>query len=203
MGAFPSRYRHWLAMMGLGIAAAILPPLIETSRAAGASPEKACADSTPMTCGGAVEDALKALGDNPHRALELGLLWGRVFEKEVDRLKRAGRLKTAQRDADKIQGWFEDQIDPLSYAQDAALEALLKKYLPRMATVLGLLEAPLGGIAVFFDSSEIATDFDELRFLNAQIQERIAAKISPHLDKAWRGGLEEIGRRAGPALRAP
>lgn len=203
MGAFPIRYRHWLAMVGLGIAAAILPPLVETSWAAGASPEKACAEGTPMTCGGVVQDALRSLGDDPRRALELGLLWGRAFEGEVERLKRAGRLKTAERDADKIQGWFEDQIDPLSHAQDAALEALLKKYLPRLATVLGLLEAPLGGFAAFFDSSEIATDFDELRFLNDQIQERIAAKISPHLDKAWRVEYEKIGRRAGPALRTP
>lgn len=163
--------------------------------------DQACAAGTPMTCGGAVLNELKALGDKPKRAVELGLLWGGVYAKEVARLEKAGLLKKSEKDADKIEAWFKDKVDPISLGSDAVLEQLLKKYLPKMATVLGLLEAPLAGLGVFFDSSKIATDFDELSALNDQIHDLIAKKLDSHLKPSWRADLEAIAKQAGPALR--
>lgn len=195
----PNRTFSWFLLLTATLAPIVLSA--QPTRAEAAKNVCAKGNATPMNCGGAVLRELEALQDQPKAALELGLLWGTVYAKEVDRMEKTGRLKKAEKDFDKIEAWFAEKVDPISLGADAALDATLKKYLPKVATVLGLLEAPLAGLRAFFDSSQIGTDFDELSALNDQIQELIARQLDAHLKSGWRSDLEAIARSAGPALR--
>lgn len=182
---------------------ALMLALTPMPAASAATPEEICKSSTPMNCGGAVGKALKVLGDDPKRALELGLLWGAVFESELRRMKGTGQLKTSEKDSEKIEEAFRDEVDPIAKLGGAVLETLVKRYLPKVATVLGLLESPvLGGLAAFFDSSQVASDFDELRLLNDSVQAQVAAKLDRYLGPDWQKRFAEVGARVGPELKA-
>jgi hypothetical protein len=63
-------------------------------------------------------------------------------------------------------GVGKSKIDPLEIAEDKAIDALAKKYFSRLAPILEWAGSPIAeALKAFFDSSEIATDYDELRLI--------------------------------------
>jgi hypothetical protein len=66
------------------------------------------------------------------------------------------------------------------------------------------LSTPLGvALQAFFNSSEIATDYDELRLMNDDLQSRFMEKLGPSLRPNWKNLLNSATQQAAPQLVAP
>ena len=84
------------------------------------------------------------------------------------------------------------------------IDALVKKYLSQLAPVLVWASSPLAeALKAFFDSSEIATDYDELRLMNNLIQLKVAALMQPFFKPHWKDTLKQAVQEAAPQLRKP
>jgi hypothetical protein len=174
--------------------------------AAAPTPEKVCRSSTWVNCGTAVQDALKKMPQppDPKAVLSLALAWGQAYDQQYEALRSKGKLQKSTPDADKIFDEVKSHLDPVEVAKDKAIDALLKKYLPRVAAVLEWAEKPVAvALKAFFDSSEIATDYDELRLMNDSIQKRVGTLLEPFMVSDWKTKFEKAVSEAAPQLKLP
>jgi hypothetical protein len=161
---------------------------------------------TWANCGIAVKTELQKNPQDPKAVVELGNLWAAAYDKQYEWLRAKGRLQQSTPDADKIFETVKSKLDPIEVAsdklKDKALEALVKRYFSRLAPLVKFAGGPIGeALKAFFNSSEIATDYDELRLMNDDIQQRVALLLQPYLKPNWQSLVDTAARQAAPAIR--
>lgn len=161
-----------------------------------------CTKSTWSNCGVAVRQELDKNPTDLKRIVEIAGLWGTAYSAQYDSLRRRGKLETSTPDAQKIYDAVADKLNPINIAKDKASDALLKRFLPRLAAIMEWAPAPaVEALKAFFDSSEIATDYDELRLMNDDIGRRLARLLEPYMVQDWKDRLKQAVQAAGPQLR--
>src|SRR6266567_5491553 len=169
-----------MARNRLSVLIGSLLPGIACGYALAQTPEAACQDPTNWAnCGIAIRKEFEAGAVTPERAVTLAGFWGNAFDARYMFLRKSGQIEESTPDADKITDSIKDKVDPVNFDIDQAEEALVKKYLPRLAPVLewassGIVEA----IGAFLNSSEIASDRKELFLMNDDLQKRIGDVIA-------------------------
>jgi hypothetical protein len=129
-------------------------------------------------------------------------MWGAAFGARYDYLRRQHHLDTATPDSDKIFEEVNSKLNPIEIAKDKALDAILKRYLSWLATLVEWTEKPIAvALKAFFNSSEIASDYDELKQMNDDLQKRFAAQLASYLKPDWRQRLTNAVNAATPQLR--
>lgn len=166
-------------------------------------------------CATLIQRALKNAPDplaNPNPVFRLAALWDAKFESEYEVFRRSKQLKSAKSDYELIMEEIEKQIDPREIVKEKIAEkirtrvsAWFVKRFKQMAPVVRFLGSRivslgLTGVGAFLKPSEIATDWDERRHLNDQIQDDIANKLMPLLKPDWRYKFE---KQVGPVLERP
>lgn len=170
--------------------------------------EAVCTNGSWSDCGVAVKQSIAALADplpanKVKRLVEIISLWSDAYEKQVRFLESTGRLKKSENDWTKITDTVKDEIDPVGIATDQVIDALLKKYLPKVAAFLEYANPVFGALSVFFDSSQIATDFDQLNLMNEDLQTRFFNKMEPHLRSDWKTRIKTMSTEVMPQLKRP
>ena len=166
------------------------------------SVQSICANTTWSNCGVAVKLELKKNPSDPKEILQIALAWGKAYDSRYQELRQKGRIQTATPDADKIFEAVKSKIDPLEIAKDQAVDALAKKYFSRLAPIVEWAGGPIAeALKAFFDSSEIATDYDEVRLMNDDIQKRIAVLLQPFFKPDWKEILNQAVKEAAPQLK--
>ncbi|HEX6901328.1 MAG TPA: hypothetical protein VF789_16505 [Thermoanaerobaculia bacterium] len=170
--------------------------------------EAVCTNGSWSDCGVAVKQSIAALpdplpADKVKRLIEIMSLWSDAYEKQVRFLESAGRLKKSENDWTKITNAVKEKIDPVGIAKEQGIDALLKKYLPKVAAFLEYASPVFSALSVFFDSSEIATDFDEINLMNKDLQTRFFNKMEPHLRSDWKTRIQTMSTEVMPQLRRP
>lgn len=161
-----------------------------------------CANSTWSNCGVAIKKELEKNPIDPKLVIHLAMVWGKVFDTQYDALRKQGRVQSSTPDSEKIFEAVKSKIDPIEVAKDKAIDELLKKYLPGAASVMKFASGPIStALQTFFNSSEIATDYDELRLMNDDLQQRIIALLQSSLDPDWQSKLLNAVHDAVPLLR--
>lgn len=182
----------------------------QPSGAQGSTPtvDAICTNGSWSDCGVAVKQSIAALPDplptdKVKRLVEIMSLWSDAYEKQTRFLESGGRLKKSENDWTKITQTVKDEIDPVGIAKEKVVDALLKKYLPKVAAFLEYASPVFSALSVFFDSSQIATDFDELNLMNKDLQARFFKKVEPHLQPDWRTRIRTLSTEVMPQLRLP
>lgn len=161
-----------------------------------------CASSTWSNCGVEIKKELDKKPIDPKLVIHLAIVWGKAFDIRYDALRKEGHVQTSTPDSEKIFGAIKSKIDPIEVAKDKAIDELLKKYLPGAAAVMKFASGPIStALQTFFNSSEIATDYDELRLMNDDLQRRITALLESSLDPDWQSKLQNAVHEAMPLLR--
>lgn len=164
-------------------------------------PSEICDDKRWMNCGIAVQRALKNQPTDLKVILDLASAWGRAYDERFEELRRNARLDKSTPDADLIFDRVRSKIDPVEIAIDKSRNALLKMWLPELATIVEWARTPIGdALDVFFASSQIAGDRDELELMNHDIQQRIATLLEPYLVSDWKQRLNRATIDAVPDL---
>jgi hypothetical protein len=155
-------------------------------------------------CGISVRRELEKKPSDPKRVVELAGLWGSAYGDRFDALRKARRIETATPDSAKIFAEVNSRLNPIDIAKDKSEEVLLKKYLSWVATLMEWMEKPLSqALKAFFDGSETATDYDELKLMNDDIQKRVMVLLDPHLRSDWKDKLKRAVIDASPQLIKP
>lgn len=180
--------------------------LVHASAALAADAASSCAHGPWLTCGQAVEAALSRNPSDPKAVLTLATLWAGAFDKQYNLLRERGRLVASTPDAGKIFEEVKSKVDPLEVlkdrATDKALDAAVKRYLPRLAPLIAFAGGPIGvALKSFFNSSEVASDYDELRRMNDSISQKVSILLMPHLKPDWKSALNKAAQQAGPTLK--
>lgn len=161
---------------------------------------------TWSNCGVAVKIELEKRPSDAKTVVDLAGLWAVAYDKQFNWLRSKGKLQQSTPDADKIFEAVRSKLDPLDIAsdkvRDKVVEALLKRYLAHLAPIVQFASGPIGeALKVFFDSSEIATDFDELRLMNDDIQRRLGSLLEPYLKPNWQALVNRATQEAIPTIR--
>lgn len=190
------KQHSFLLTISMAVALGIVPG------ARGGAVEDACGpQGTWSNCGVAVKQELDTNPTDPQRILQLALLWGQSYDAQFDYLRKQGRVDQSTPDSEKIFEAVKDKLDPIQIAKDQLLEDLAKQYVPRLATVLEFASSPLGqALAAFFNSSEIASDYDELRLMDDDLQQRFANLLASTLVADWKDQLKAAVTAAAPGL---
>jgi hypothetical protein len=160
-----------------------------------------CRDRTWSNCGIAVKQRLDANPTELFQILALAESWGNAFDKEYEVLRKKGRLERAVPDSVKIKERLWEQINPISLAKDAALDAIVKRYFARLAPFIKFATGPIRSVVdAAIIPSDIATDYDELRMMNDDIQRKIAGLLRPHLRPDWELLFQNAAASAAPQL---
>jgi hypothetical protein len=171
-----------------------------------AAADEVCAKSTWANCGMVVKAELDRQPNDPKRIINLAGLWAASYDKQYDFLRSRGRLERSTPDAEKIFAEVESKVDPIDIVsdqvKDKVLEVAVKRYFSRLAPLLKFASSPLAAaLKVFFESSEIASDYDELRLMNDDLQTRITTQLSPYLKADWKARLNSAVQEAAPSLQ--
>lgn len=171
---------------------------------AGATPTiDACQGGTWSNCGVAVKQWLD-FNSNPSvpDLIAVAMQWNAAYDAQYNALRASGHLQTSTPDADKIFEAVKDKLDPREMAKDQAVDALVKKFLPKVAPVLKFAsDNPfMVALKAFFTSSEIATDYDELRLMNDDLQDRFMNDLKPSLDPDWNDKFKAAVSDAVPSI---
>jgi len=86
---------------------------------------------------------------------------------------------------DGLEAAYEQTIGQYTDPANIALTLALKKYLPRMAAMLGLLES-INFWWLLLAPSPIANDFTQARPENDEIQRRLQLKLMAHMSINWK-----------------
>ncbi|AXC15945.1 hypothetical protein ACPOL_6733 (plasmid) [Acidisarcina polymorpha] len=130
--------------------------------------------------------------------------WNSSYAARFDHLRKGGVIEPSFPDSEKIYEAVKDKLDPRSIAKDKAREVLIKKLLPRVAFIVEWSSTPFAeGLKVFLSSSETASDYDELRLANDDVQRSIERKLGPYLQSDWKATLNAAIIEAAPELRNP
>lgn len=82
------------------------------------------------------------------------------------------------------------------------MKALVKKFLPQLAPVLKFAGSKLAtALAAFFSSTEIATDYQEVKVMNDDLQDQFATRLAPVLKPNWKDLLNTAVEQAAPQLQ--
>jgi hypothetical protein len=171
---------------------------------AGQSVQTICESTTWSNCGVAVKHELEKNPSDPKKIIEIAMAWGKAYNVRYNELRTKGRIVSATPDSDKIFEAINSKLNPLEVAKDKTVDALVKKYLSQLAPVLEWAGSPLAeALKAFFDSSEIATDYDELKLMNNDIQLKVATLMQPFFKPDWKDTLKKAVQEAAPQLRKP
>jgi len=155
-------------------------------------------------CGVAVKRELQTKAPDSKRATDLAGLWGRAYADRYNSLRKAAHLERATPDAEKLFEAVNSHLNPVDIAKDKVEDLVLKRYLSWAATLAEWAEKPLSqALKAFFDSSETATDYDELRLMNDDLQKRIIIILEEHMQPGWKDKLDRAVTDALPELRRP
>ena len=169
---------------------------------AGQSVQTICESTTWSNCGVAVKHELEKNPSDPKKIIEIAMAWGKAYNVRYNELRTKGRIATP--DSDKIFEAINSKLKPLEVAKDKTVDALVKKYLSQLAPVLEWAGSPIAeALKAFFDSSEIATDYDELKLMNNDIQLKVATLMQPFFKPDWKDTLKKAVQEAAPQLRKP
>jgi hypothetical protein len=163
-----------------------------------------CTKGSWSNCGVAVRQELDKNPADLKSIVEIADLWGTAYSAQYDSLRRRGKIETSTPDAQKIYDAVSAKLNPIDISKDRASDALLKRFLPRLAAIMEWAPATVvEPLKAFFDSSEIATDYDELRLMNDDIGKRLARLLEPYMVQDWKDRLKQAVQAAGPQLRRP
>jgi|ERR1022692_3975663 hypothetical protein len=151
--------------------------------------EAACTKSTWSNCGVGIKGALGRHPGNPKDIVDLALLWASAYGARYDELRKQGRLEESTPDAQKISESVQSKINPIEFAKDAAKDAILKAVLSKAAFLVDFFESD--GLNAFFNSSEIKSDYDELRLMDKILQSEITKQLEPYMKTDWRARLRQ------------
>ena len=166
----------------------------------------ACTNGTWANCGNAVQQWLKGNSNaDPKDVLRVANLWGQAYASRFDELRAKGQIQEATPDSEKIKEAIRSKLDPVEVTkdeiEDAVLKGLVKKFLPQLAPVLKFASGKLATVlSAFFDSTEIATDYQELKLMNDDLQNQFAARLSVVLKPNWNDLLNKAVEQAAPQL---
>ena len=174
-----------------------------TALSSAQSLEVACnSNASWSTCGVAVRHELDKMPTNPERIVAIAKTWGQAYARQFDWLRAHGRLTESAPDSQKVFDEVSSRLDPLQVSKDRAEEALLKRYLPLIATIMGWLEKPfVQGLKISAISSDTATDYDELELMNNDLQRRIAILLEPYLQPNWKTSLATALEKSLPSFQ--
>ena len=153
-------------------------------------------------CGVAIRRELDQKPTDVKRLADLASMWGAAYGARYDFLRRQHHLDTATPDSEKIFEEVNSKLNPIEIAKDKAQDALLKRCLSWLATLVEWTEKPIAVLLkAFFTSSEIASDYDELRLMNDDLQKSFAALLAPYMKPDWQQRLTNAVNSATPQLR--
>lgn len=171
-----------------------------------ALPEGSCHNLTMFNCAKRVRDTLTAnsvaLADDPQRAIRIAAEWDTVYRKAYLGLKGQPRSES---DLNKLRDAIVEKINPVEIAKEKALDALVKRYLPRLAPVMAFLStAPMTAVTTFLTPSEVASDLDELEAANKAVHEALWPIVTSKAQPDWRQrlaiALQQV-QPPGPVIR--
>lgn len=154
-------------------------------------------------------NALPADQKDPAPVFKLAEIWDARFEKEYHQFLSGKNVKNSQSDYDKLKEEIGSKINPADIVQDEISENLKKKVakwvakrFKQLAPVVYFLESKIATLAstaigAFLTPSEIATDWDERKGTNDQIQEEISKKMAPFFKPDWK---VQFKSQVGPTL---
>jgi hypothetical protein len=165
-----------------------------------------CENSTWSNCGAAVRAELDRKPTDPKTILTLANAWAVSYDKQYNWLRSKGRLQQSVPDSEKIFDELRSKVDPLDIVtdkvKDKIIETAVKRYFSRLAPVVVIASGPIGqALKAFFTSSDIATDYDELRLMNEDIQARVSTLLAPYLKTDWKAMLTNAAQQAVPSLK--
>ena len=141
------------------------------------------------------------------QVFELATQWDRTFRAAYFRVKGQPRSTS---DVDLILEQARSKVSPIEWAQDKLIDAAVKKYLPRLAPLIGFLaSAPATALTTFLTPSQTASDLDELESVNKDLQDLIFSMTSPALQPDWRMRYTTLSQQlqvpqsTGPEIRRP
>jgi hypothetical protein len=178
--------------------------LITIQGLASATPTIKECKGTWSNCGVAVKQWLDSNANpNVQDLIAVAMQWNAAYDKQYNALRASGRLQKSTPDADKIFEAIKGKLDPREMAKDQAVDALVKKFLPKVAPVLKWAsDNPfMVALKAFFTSSEIASDYDELRLMNDDLQGRFMSILTPKLDPDWNDKFKAAVNEAVPSIR--
>jgi hypothetical protein len=162
--------------------------------------ESRCPKESAANCAQATLTALRAAPRSPQEVLRIATVWSQRYESRLDTLARAGQANKSDPFRTTLPGFIAEELNPISLAQDAAVDALAKKYFPRLASVLHLIPTKVAvPLKAFFGSTETATEYDELRNDNDLVQQLVESLLDPYFRSGWRksvtGAMEAAAQR--------
>lgn len=167
-----------------------------------------CSDprqTTVMDCAHHVLGLLRsnAYRKNPKDALRLVSEWDARYKKAYLALQKQGRSKS---EIEKLQEEVLGELNPIEIVKDKGIESLVKRYLSKLAPLMGFIKStPVTALVKFLKPSSIATDFDELIVTNEEIQKEMWAILKPVLRDDWQVRYKDILSAVAdrPQFRAP
>jgi len=168
-----------------------------------------CDNMTWQDCAKFVKDQLPALKDKPESAIPFVVkYWAPKFE-TVYRNRRHDDETLS--DLEKIQKEIEGKVNPVNWATDKVLDAALKSFLPRIATIVAILDTvSVEGVLAFLWPSSTATEGDELRHANDEIHRSVFTLLDRKASaKGWQARYLELSldayqaRQNGPVIHKP
>jgi hypothetical protein len=171
-----------------------------------ATATEVCENSTWSNCGAAVRAELDRKPTDPKTIIMLANAWAGSYDKQYNWLRSKGQLQKSVPDSEKIFDELRSKVDPLDIVadkvKDKVIETAVKRYFSRLAPLVVIASGPIGqALKAFFTSSDIATDYDELRLMNEDIQARVSALLAPYLKPDWKSMLTNAVQQAVPSLK--
>jgi hypothetical protein len=166
-----------------------------------------CVQNATYDCGAMVRDELthRATYYQAHvsEAFDLAAKWDKVFRTAYLRVKKQPRSTS---DVDKILEEVRSEVNPVKWAEDKAIDAVVKKYLAHLAPLLDFLaSAPAAAVSAFLTPSDTASDLDELESANKDVQKALFNATSSSFRPDWRMNytaiLQRISVPNGPEIR--
>jgi len=163
----------------------------------------ACDNDSWSSCGVAIKRALDSASD-AKQVMDLGIIWGHSFDQGYDTLRKRGRIESSTPESQRVFETVSAECGPLSFAIDKAEESLLKRYVPTLASVLEWANGPIMvALKAFMEPQDVASDFEELKLIDDDIQESMLKTLEPHFQPDWKDRLNLAVEKAVPLLKAP
>jgi hypothetical protein len=154
--------------------------------------DSACSKSTWSNCGVAIRQALDRGLSDPKDILNLALLWAAAYDARYSELRKQGHLEKSTPDSEKISEELKSHIDPLEIAKDKIEDKVLKLLLGKLAFLVDVASSPwITALKISLNSSEIASDYDELELMNRSMQKQIVKQLTPFMLPEWKVRLNQ------------
>ena len=165
--------------------------------------EDVCSNSTWSNCGVVVKRELENTQD-VKRTVDLAFIWSNAFGKEYDTLRKRGRLEKAVPESERIREVLNDNFNPVEIAKDQAREVLLERCCKTVAFIMKWAGAPMiAALQAYFDGQDTATDWDELRNMNDELQGIVLSRMRPYMRPDWQARLTGAVEQSRQQLKLP